>query len=266
LDKLVLDIHKAVVSKSPVEGVLAVSLASNRCFPRHSHDEFGIGVISTGGQQSWSGRGLVHSLPGDVITVNAGEVHDGLPIGGCAREWRMLFIDATTMQSMTEHSGIPFIEFREPSANNPRIRCLFEQADAIAKGQTTQMAFETALLELLVYSLRSKTFLPIKAHKNVQRVCDAINQSPATAWTLTELATLSALSRFELIRAFRKETGVTPHAYLVQRRVRLVRSLIASGETLIDASIMAGFADQSHMTRAFVRQYGFTPGAFASLR
>lgn len=263
---MVLDIHTAAVSKPPLEGVLAVGLVSNRCFPRHSHDEFGIGVISKGAQQSWSGRGIVASLPGDVITVNAGEVHDGLPIGGCAREWRMLFIDTNTMQSVTEHSGIPFLEFREPSANNPQIKRLFERADAIAKGQVSQIAFETALLELLVYALGSKAVMPLKAGRNIQRACDAINQSPATAWTLAELATLSALSRFELVRAFRTETGITPHAYLVQRRVGLVRSLIASGETLIDASIMAGFADQSHMTRAFVRQYGFTPGVFASVQ
>lgn len=57
--------------QTPVKGVIAVAIASNRHFPRHSHDEFGIGVLTHGAQRSWSGRGMVESLPGHVITVNA---------------------------------------------------------------------------------------------------------------------------------------------------------------------------------------------------
>ncbi len=209
---------------------------------------------------------MVESLPGDVITVNAGEVHDGLPIDNCPREWRMLYIDTPTMRDMTEYTRMEHFEFRDPSASDLRTRRLFERAHAAAQRRSSRLAFETALLELLVAALRLKAHAPLQACANVRRARDAINDSPATAWTLADLASLSAMSRFELVRAFAKETGITPHAYLVQRRVRLARSLIASGEALIDASIMAGFADQSHMTRAFVRQYGFTPGAFAALR
>lgn len=32
---------------------------------------------------------------------------------------------------------------------------------------------------------------------------------------------------------------------------------------LVDAAIAGGFADQSHMTRLFVRSYGYTPGLYA---
>ncbi|MCG5481567.1 MAG: AraC family transcriptional regulator, partial [Ensifer alkalisoli] len=55
----------------------------------------------------------------------------------------------------------------------------------------------------------------------------------------------------------------TPHAYLVQRRIDIVRQLIAKRTPLADAAVAGGFADQSHMTRVFVRKYGFTPGAYA---
>lgn len=77
--------------------------------------------------------------------------------------------------------------------------------------------------------------------------------------SLGELAALSGVSRFQLLRGFARELGITPHAYLVQRRVRLVRQLLASGQASVQAAMQAGFADQSHMTRAFVRQVGITP-------
>jgi AraC-like DNA-binding protein len=71
------------------------------------------------------------------------------------------------------------------------------------------------------------------------------------------------VSRFQLVRSFARNTGLTPHAYLVQRRVLLARRLIAGGTALADAAAASGFADQSHMTRVFVRKYGMAPGAFA---
>ncbi|MFV6430423.1 helix-turn-helix domain-containing protein, partial [Klebsiella pneumoniae] len=61
----------------------------------------------------------------------------------------------------------------------------------------------------------------------------------------------------------KRTPGMTPHAYLLQRRLSLVRKLIWGGMNLVDAAIAGGFADQSHMTRLFVRSYGYTPGHYA---
>jgi AraC-like DNA-binding protein len=44
--------------------------------------------------------------------------------------------------------------------------------------------------------------------------------------------------------------------------VRLARRLLAAGRPPAEAALQVGFADQSHMTRAFVRQFGITPGRY----
>lgn len=67
-------------------GITAVAADSARRFARHTHDEFGIGVIDRGAQTSLSGRGRVQSQAGDLITVNPNEVHDGLPIASTGRD------------------------------------------------------------------------------------------------------------------------------------------------------------------------------------
>ena len=77
------------------------------------------------------------------------------------------------------------------------------------------------------------------------------------------MARESGLSRFQLVRAFSRATGLTPHAYLVQARVHLARRLIGGKMPLAEVAAASGFADQSHMTRAFTARYGLAPGVYA---
>ncbi|WP_157140512.1 helix-turn-helix domain-containing protein, partial [Achromobacter xylosoxidans] len=70
-------------------------------------------------------------------------------------------------------------------------------------------------------------------------------------------------SRFQVLRAFHRATGMTPHAYQVQRRLLLARHLLRQGMALADTAAAAGFSDQSHMTRLFSRAYGLSPGRYA---
>ena len=90
-----------------------------------------------------------------------------------------------------------------------------------------------------------------------------IDADPSAHLTLTRLAQEAGLSKFQLLRAFCKATGFTPHAYLMQRRIALARRLIAARTPLAEAALAAGFADQSHMTRSFVRRYGVSPKRYA---
>ena len=52
------------------------------------------------------------------------------------------------------------------------------------------------------------------------------DDDPTAAITLADLAAEARLSRFQLVRNFAKSVGLTPHAYIVQRRIDLARRLI----------------------------------------
>jgi AraC-like DNA-binding protein len=80
--------------------------------------------------------------------------------------------------------------------------------------------------------------------------------------TLTELATLTGLSQFALLRAFRAATGLPPHAYLNQQRVRRARRLLDDGLPAAAVAARTGFADQAHLTRHFKRVVGVPPAAY----
>jgi AraC-like DNA-binding protein len=81
--------------------------------------------------------------------------------------------------------------------------------------------------------------------------------------SLDELAVVAGLSKFYLLRAFRRAYGVTPHAYQRQLRLAHAWQAIANGHPLTRATYDAGFADQSHLTRQFAALFGLTPARCA---
>ncbi len=92
--------HLARQHRSGLPGLEAVSVSSDRAFPRHAHDQVGIGIVLAGGHRSWSGIGTVEAFPGDVITVNPGEIHDGLPVQARVRTWQMLYLDPSLIDDL----------------------------------------------------------------------------------------------------------------------------------------------------------------------
>ncbi|WP_211222872.1 helix-turn-helix transcriptional regulator [Paludibacterium yongneupense] len=259
---------------SAMPGIDATMAETSRHFARHFHDQFGIGLLLRGGQRSLSGRGIVEALPGDVITVNPGEVHDGAPLDDTGRTWRMLYLDPSILVEAADELQCPVpseIEFTHPVICSPALGNSFKHLFALAAAQrpsAPNLPLEMALCLLLeqiighhsTHRVRPQTSGPIKRAKA------RIDDDPALNITLSALAAEAGLSRFQLLRSFAREVALPPHAYLIQRRTMLARSLISSGLGLADAAIQAGFADQSHMNRAFKRFFGYTPARFAAAR
>ena len=247
-------------------GVAAVAAETRHVFPRHTHDQFGIGVIHQGAQKSLSGRGMVEAGPGDAITVNPGEVHDGAPIGDMGRAWRILYFDpwviAEAVEDMSEGRTKDF-EFAHPVISDGRIADRFSALySAMTKGGTALRREE--MLFILMSALRPRENATEQAIPDGIAVARGmIDNDPQRSVTLADLAEASGLGKFQLLRGFVRATGFTPHAYLVQRRIDLARRLIARHMPLAHAAFASGFADQSHMTRVFVRKYGVSPGHYA---
>lgn len=248
-----------------LEAVTAVDACSARSFARHVHDEFGVGLVTGGAQRSWSGRGLVEAVSGNLITVNPAELHDGVPIGA-HRSWSMLYFSQRIVGTVVddlEEGRSAIREMHAPVVDDPRLASLFVAVRNAALHPQGQAAFEERLLMLFghLFGIVQRPASPPTGR--LSQVRERIDDAPARPHALIELAALAGLSRYQTVRGFARLTGLTPHAYVMQRRLDTARRLIRQGSTLVDAAVEAGFADQSHMHRVFVARHGFTPGAYA---
>lgn len=265
--------ESAVVLPAPWPGAHLTRLCSGRSYPRHWHDSFGIGLIESGGQRSASGRGPVEGLAGDIITVNPGEVHDGHALGDQPRRWSMIYLPPELLRDGCElaDSGAELVRpVLQDSALTFSLRLLLQRVDvatAMTGDAVTHLACDEALAQFC-RSLRRHCSAGVRLESEttdaaaIERVRSRLADDPQHTPTLAELAQDAGLSRFQLLRRFSRRHGLPPHAWLLQVRIHRARRHIAAGDSLADAAAAAGFADQSHMTRAFSRHCGYTPGAW----
>jgi AraC family transcriptional regulator len=101
------------------------------------------------------------------------------------------------------------------------------------------------------------------ARFQVQRVKEMLADPGEDSLTLEEVAQACGISAGYLVRAFRKETGLSPHQWRQQQRIENAKRMLRSGSlAIVEIALRCGFADQSHLTRIFRRLTGETPAAW----
>jgi AraC-like DNA-binding protein len=125
----------------------------------------------------------------------------------------------------------------------------------------------TELVDGLVVELLDEPPPPVRAIDATTSAVDRVRECLHDAETWVDLETLarsSGLSRFQVLRGFKKRYGVSPHVYQVGRRLAKGHRLLRDGISPAQVAAECGFADQSHFTRWCKRVFGITPGALAA--
>ncbi len=101
--------------------------------------------------------------------------------------------------------------------------------------------------------------LPRRALKEV---IDYIGANLEKDLTLAEMAGVTHMSPYHFSRLFKESTGLTPHRYVIERRVQRAEELLGSSALPIaEIALLCGFANQSHLNRHFKRLLGVSPKA-----
>jgi|GEM_PF-1528633 len=97
----------------------------------------------------------------------------------------------------------------------------------------------------------------------VARVIDCIEASIDRDLDLASLASVASMSVYHFARRFRETIGMSPHAYVLCRRIHRAQELLIRGRSsLTQVSAACGFSSQAHLTAVFRRGLGVTPGEY----
>lgn len=179
----------------------------------------------------------------------------------------MIYIDPKLVQDALGGRSLPFVA--SPVVETTLLSDAFAsdawdmdaEVDELSR---TEIATAAAAFLAAAASRDMETTRVHFALSRLSRIRDLIAETPARRYSLNDMERLSGLDRWTIARQFRALFGTSPSRFRTLRQLDVVRKSISQGAALADASLAAGFADQSHMSRHFKRTYGLTPAAWVA--
>jgi AraC-like DNA-binding protein/quercetin dioxygenase-like cupin family protein len=243
------------------------------------HETFTVASILSG-QGKWTYRRREREIrPGGLMLIEPGEVHVTNRIEGDAC-FRVLFIDPR------------LVEARAASLGHDTGRIHLSEMDTFEGGRVG--SFEAlhraaeeddalAVSELLAEglwrlfrgsterarSLDDQPLAPKRLREIRARVHAAFEDDPSGKFiSVEQIASDAEMNSVQMIRTWRRYWGCPVWVYVTRLRLARARRLILARpqdglRTLADVAVAAGYADLPHMDKAFMKQMGVTPRAFA---
>ena len=247
------------------------SFHAQHSYPRHSHDYYVVAVVDKG-LQSFAFANSTYITPvNGLILLNPGEMHTGEPVGDAGFGFSAFYPTAEHLQAIMDelpgYSTVP--SFSMPRADDMQMATAVRSLHAALKNSANSLEVESKFLLTLVELLArfgdqpSSAQKPGSEHLAVKRVRSYIKENYAQPISLAELAEYTHLSRYYLLRLFKDEVGMPPHAYLETVRVQQSQKLLLAGQPLVQVAQQVGFSSQSHFTSRFKHIMGATPGEYA---
>jgi AraC-like DNA-binding protein len=252
-------------------GLLKARFTHHR-YALHTHPTYVVALVTAGCERLRVGRHHVVAPAGHLILVNPEECHDGEP--GAAGGWayRTLYPSTNLITDVArelDEARLPM--FPHPVVEDRQTAQAFAAAHRDAEDAADAITAEASMLSALRLLLlrHADALRPGRENARGQGARDRVaayaslidSRLAGGAITLAAFAEAVGVTRFQVVRDVKRETGLTPGAFVRTLRLRLAARLIEDGQALAEAAAAAGFADQSHLTRAFRAVHGFTPKA-----
>jgi AraC-like DNA-binding protein len=183
-----------------------------------------------------------------------------------------LTIDTKTLQDYVAEHEVPAERLRLRAVtrvSDALLARLFDVFTLLRPGpspmeiQTSLTKFSAALVRELLEDSPAPSSRASVDSRTASRIRDCLHADPSVAIDLSTLAKRIGISRFRILRVFKRRYGLPPHAYQLQLRLGLARRGLREGLRPAEVAAEYGFVDQSHLTRHFKRLVGVTPAQYA---
>jgi AraC-like DNA-binding protein len=241
-------------------------------YPWHAHEEVSLGLVVEGAIHVRTPFRDGIASAGSFVIVNAQELHDGTAMrreGWRCRTIHLMPEVIRTIAAEIRPSEAPLpIAFRGPIFDDPELARAFLHLHCIAEKPGSLLECQSWIVFLLAQILarcaetRLEASMGSREPTAIRRAREYLDENLSDKVTLDELAEAVGITRFRLLRAFKRTLGLTPHAYQLQARVRAAHGMVWRKVPLAEVAVVTGFSDQAHLTRVYKSIMGATPGQY----
>jgi AraC-like DNA-binding protein len=218
----------------------------------------------------WHRRREAEIEMGHLVCVQPGEVLGATQVFSTGT-LRSLSIDATVLQRLlaVHERSIAELRLRGVCQMSFELRARLNAVFVALCAEGSLASVERALAEFtarLVDELVDRTQPLLRKSSEAElaeRIRACLLEDPNVTVDLDTLARVSGLSRFQVVRVFKRRYGLPPHCYQLQRRLGFAQKRLRDGVRPAQVAMDLGFVDQSHLTRQFKRLFGVTPAHYA---
>ncbi|MDH2467559.1 AraC family transcriptional regulator [Acinetobacter baumannii] len=243
------------------------------CYKSHSHPTFSIGAIDEGNSVFQSSFGTAQKITARTLVIVPAHVeHSCNPMPNQAWSYQMLHLDLAWLNQLYSEFQEQGLDLHIPQ-HKPLIikdeslyEAFTEMNETLFDAQKLIFEKEQSLLHCLIHLLLPHFILeeiqkPQYLYKDFLNLIDVISSSEGFI-SLEELAQRVGLSRYTIIRLFKANVGLTPHAFQINLKINQAREQLKQGVPLAELAVNLGFSDQSHFHKAFKAHTGVTPRQF----
>lgn len=220
--------------------------------PMHAHVSLILGCVDTGQRALRLADGVIDVSAGEGFLIPPETAHAW--VASDAGSHRIVTIDARAFDIPRWRAGL--IRDVAWTASFLAVHA------AVEAGRADVHDLVTHLLEL-TDALATRTPENRASARPVRLARRVLSERFDVAIDLKELSRRVGVSPYHLHRLYSRTCGLTPAETRFEARLREARRLILGGEGLANVAAELGFADQSHLNRAFRRLMGVPPGVWA---
>lgn len=250
-----------------LEDAVLFNAAYNCEFIPHSHDATTVLAVTEGAVELGVGELKYIVSSGQMALIGAHQLHSAQPV--TAHGWRMRSIhlpSALIAEALgVQHSDCIRTHFLNPVQAGLPISLAFLDFHRTAETALTTARDLRGFVRDLYRNIDAYGPTDWNMCSVDARVAAAqrlLADPAAEVMQICEIAEEVGISVFVLIRKFWRIFGLSPSAWRMQARANEAARLLRERKAAAEAAILAGFADQSHMSRTFKKVYGITPGQY----
>ena len=239
-------------------------------FPRHTHRSLGIGLVEQG-KRIFRCRGEeLAATPGQIFIIPPQVAHT-CRSGAAPHTYRLLMVTpdvlAVILADFSHKDKSPsyfkrlLLDDTILFENLLSLHRLLDSDESLFYKQSTLLPLVGAIVAQCVDAADAPP-TSAKQQETIARVKSFMDDHYADDFSLADLASRAHFSPYHFLRLFTACTGIPPHLYQQQVRIRQAKSKLLQGASLSETAVETGFGDQSHFSNVFKKMVGITPGEY----